>query len=143
VAATNIVFTHALFPTTTHLIDFQAQAPTVQPGDPWAGQQIGVRLRSSLVDTNLVGGYWDLDNVRLHASQAPALRDAAWADGQFQFRLTSEPGLSFELLASSELTLALANWTRLDTVTNFSGDTMFTNTATGTGGRFFQARQLP
>lgn len=64
VASTNIVFTPETFPTFTHLIDYQVQVPAVQPGDPWAGQYIGVQVLST-VDPALAGGYWDLDHFRL------------------------------------------------------------------------------
>jgi hypothetical protein len=57
--------------------------------------------------------------------------------------LLSEPGLSFEMLATSDLTLALPHWTRVGTLTNFSGDTLFTNAVAGVNGRYYQARQLP
>ena len=64
VAATTITNSTTLFPTNTHLIDFQAQVPTVQPGDAWAGQNIGVQIAST-VGFDIPGGYWDVDNVRL------------------------------------------------------------------------------
>jgi len=143
VAATNVTHSTTLFPTTTRLLDFQAQLPTVQAGDPWAGQHIGVRLRSSIVDTNLVGGYWDVDDVRLTSTLVPVLQAAAWTNGHFQFQLRSEPGLKLELLATSDLALALTNWTSLGTLTNFSGETVFTNSAAGANVRYYRARQLP
>jgi len=44
------------------LIDYSVTTPIVQPGDPWAGQNIGIRIESLLGNGN---GYWDMDNVRL------------------------------------------------------------------------------
>jgi hypothetical protein len=143
VAATNIAYTRDLFPTTTHMVDFQVQAPAVQAGDPWAGQHIGVRLRSSIVDTNLVGGYWDIDNIRLNSIQSPVLRAPAWTNGHFQFRIESEPELKCEILATTDLTLALPDWTRLTTLTNFTGDTLFIAPPAGLAQHYYQARQLP
>jgi hypothetical protein len=46
------------------LDDFSAYLPPVQAEDAWAGQLIGVAIRSA----GLAGGFWDLDNVRLAAS---------------------------------------------------------------------------
>jgi len=43
------------------LQDFQTDLPAVQPGDVWAGRNIGVAIRA----TGLAGGFWVLDNVRL------------------------------------------------------------------------------
>jgi hypothetical protein len=66
-ASTPIVFTKAAFPTTTHLIDFEAALPEVRPTDPWAGKPIGIQILATTQDPQVAagGGYWDLDNVRL------------------------------------------------------------------------------
>ncbi|MBW7991356.1 MAG: hypothetical protein FVQ84_15270 [Planctomycetes bacterium] len=48
----------------TQLMDFSLQMPTVQSGDAWAGKTIGVALRAA----GMPGGFWDLDNVRLNES---------------------------------------------------------------------------
>jgi len=45
----------------THLQDFSAYLPAVQPSDAWAGRTIGVAIRAA----GAAGGFWDLDNVRL------------------------------------------------------------------------------
>ena len=58
------------FPNHTHAYDFTLDIPTVQAGDAWAGQPIGVELLSTANFGNL-GGYWDVDNVRLTATPAP------------------------------------------------------------------------
>ena len=65
VGATNITNSVTLFPTNTHLVDFQVHVPTVHPSDAWAGQHIGVQIASTLVDFSIARGYWDVDNVRL------------------------------------------------------------------------------
>ena len=144
VAATSITNSWALFSNATpHFIDFQVQVPTVKASDPWAGQHIGVQLLSTVAGTNLVGGYWDLDNVRLVSSVAPALLAPAWTNGQFTFTLQSEPGLRFEILASTNLALPLSNWTSLGTVTNVTGTVPFLDPATNLNRRFYRARQLP
>ena len=53
----------------THLQDFSAYLPTVNPADPWAGKTIGVALRA----TGVAGGFWDLDNIRLVESMPVAV----------------------------------------------------------------------
>ena len=35
--------------------------PTVQAEEPWAGESIGIAIRA----TGPMGGFWDLDNVRV------------------------------------------------------------------------------
>ncbi len=50
--------------TMTHLDEFSVYLPTVEPGDAWAGQSIGVAIRAA----GMPGGFWDLDNVRLAGS---------------------------------------------------------------------------
>jgi hypothetical protein len=54
--------------TTVH--DFTMDIPTVQAGDAWAGQPIGVEVLSTANFGN-ANGYWDVDNVRLTATAAP------------------------------------------------------------------------
>jgi HpiC1 cyclase len=143
VAATNITNSPSLFPSTFHFVDFQVQVPVVTAGDPWAGQHIGVQLLSSITDTNLDGGYWDVDNVRLSSTIAPVLLAPLSTAGQFTFTVLSEPGLQFEILASTNLSLPLSNWTSLGTLTNTSGTAAFLDSATDFDRRFYRARQLP
>lgn len=141
VAATNIVYTRAQFPNATNLVDIELQVPTVQAADPWAGQHIGIQLLST-VGFELAGGYWDLDNVRLTA-KAAALVQPGFLDNRFGFSIDSEPGLRFEILATTNPSLPLAQWTSLGTVTNASGMVRFTEPAPAPGTRFYRARQLP
>jgi hypothetical protein len=54
----------------TELIDFSLQLPTVATGDAWAGKGIGVALRA----VGMAGGFWDLDNVRLVESQPVSIK---------------------------------------------------------------------
>jgi hypothetical protein len=143
VAATSIINSGVLFPTPTHFVDFEVQVPAVKASDPWAGQHIGVQLRSTLTDTNLLGGYWDLDNVRLYSTATPALVAPACTNGQFRFTLLSVPGLRFEILASTNLMLPLSNWTSLGTVTNVTGAAAFFDPATNLNRRYYRAHQLP
>jgi hypothetical protein len=143
VAATSITNTSALFPTNTHLIDFQAVVPAVKATDPWAGQHIGIQLAST-VGFDLQGGYWDVDNVRLEVLPAtgPLLTDIAVTSNHFQFTLQGDPG-RFEILSGANPGAPLASWTSLGTITNVNGSVTFTDTNTLTGFRFYQARGIP
>ncbi len=140
VAATSITNTSALFSNHTHLIDFQAYVPTVKAGEAWAGRNIGVQLLST-VNSNLQGGYWDLDNIRL--SELPALVDLTRSNDHWQFTLQSQPGLAFEILAATNVNLGLADWTSLGTLTNLSGASPFIDRTTNLSLRYYRARQVP
>lgn len=142
VAATAITNSLTIFPTTTHLIDFSVSVPTVQAGDAWAGQNIGILLLST-VSTNLEGGYWDLDNVRLSSLVTPVLLSPARTNGQFNFILQSEPGLAFEILTTTNLALPPLNWISLGPLTNVTGTVPFVDTAPNFNQRFYRVRQLP
>lgn len=141
VAATNIVYTRAQFPNATNLVDIEVRVPTVQAADPWAGQHLGIQLLST-VGFELVGGYWDLDNVRLTA-KAAALVQPGFLDHRFGFSIDSDPGLRFEILATTNPSLPLALWTSRGIVTNATGMVRFTDPEQTPGTRFYRARQLP
>ncbi len=141
VAATTITNTPAVFTNTTHLIDCSLHVPTVNAGDPWAGQHLGVQLLST-VDPALTGGYWDLDNVRLEAFPEPTLADATVVAGTFHGWLESEPG-RFDIVASSDLAAPLSTWTGVGQVTNVTGRVEFTDPATASPGRYYAARAVP
>lgn len=142
--ATTVVYSTTVFSNSTHLVDFQVNLPTVSVDDPWAGQHIGVEFVSTVLP-ELVGGYWDLDNVRLTASSGPILLNPAMIDGQFGFTVESEPGLTFEILRTLDPGLPVSEWTVLGTVTNQTGSVPFIDTETdaASGAHFYQARQLP
>ena len=114
----------------------------MRPTDAWAGQHLGIQMLST-VDTNLQGGYWDLDNVRLSSTLEPVLLNPVRTNNQVQFTLQSEPDLRLEILSATNLTLPLSEWTSLGTLTNTTGTTFFTNPAAGTCRRFYCARRLP
>lgn len=142
VAATTITNGTSLFPTNTHFVDFSVEVPGVLPTDPWAGQNIGILLAST-VGFDKANGYWDLDNVRLSETALPALTSPQMTNGQLGFSLQSQPGLKFEMLASTNFSLPLSNWTSLGTLTNVTGTVVFLDGATNFNRRFYQARQLP
>jgi hypothetical protein len=141
VAATTITNSALLFPTNTHLVDFSVYVPGVRTTDPWAGRNIGVQIAST-VSTNLVGGYWDVDNVRLIETLLPVLSDPSMTNSQSGFTLQSQPGLIFEILAATNLSLPISNWTSLGNLTNSTGVAPFLDPATNLGHRFYRARQL-
>ena len=142
VAGNSITSSLSVFSNSTHLLDFSVNVATVRPDNPWAGQHIGILLLST-VSTNLEGGYWDLDNVRLSSTLAPVFVNPIHTNGQFQFSIQSEPGLVFEMFASTNLTLPPLNWTSLGIITNSTGTIPFVDTPANFPQRFYQARQLP
>jgi len=62
---TTITYNPATFPLTPplNLVDYSVTIPAVQAGDAWAGKNIGIMIQVSASD--LTGGYWDMDNLRL------------------------------------------------------------------------------
>jgi hypothetical protein len=50
------------------LEDFSVTIPTVQLSDPWLNKDIGITIRSN----GPMGGYWEIDNVRLEYVPEPA-----------------------------------------------------------------------
>ena len=141
VASTSVTNMSATFSNTTHLNDFKVRVPPVEPSDAWAGKNIGIRLLST-VTTNLQGGYWDVDNIRL-VIRNPVLLLPMWTNGEFQFTLKSEPGLRFEILGSSDPSLPRADWASLGIVTNVTGTVSYADVTAPSTQRFYQARELP
>jgi len=141
VATTTITNTTSLFPDTTNLVDCQVQMPGVKTTDPWTGQHIGIQLLST-VGFDLAGGYWDLDNVRLAETVAPALANAGAANGQLSFTLLSEPGLAFEIEAAANLSPGSNEWVSIGTLTNVTGAASFAVPLTNAPQRFYRMHQL-
>lgn len=143
VASTHIVFTPPPAGSPKVLTDYSVRLPTVRAGDPWANQHIGIQVLSTTFDPELMGGYWDFDNVRLVSIQEPVLTMPRLANNHFSLVLESEPGLQFDILASTDITLPSNDWTAVGTVTNLTGSAPFLDPAPATGVRFYQARQRP
>ena len=141
-AATNVVFDNKVFTNFTHFLDFQATIPQVKLSDPWAGNPLGIGFVSTTFEPNLVTGVWDVDNVRLTEKVATALSNPSLTNGQVNFTLQSEPGLAFEILASTNLTASPSPWTTLSTITNVTGSFLVSDSSTNHL-RFYKARQLP
>jgi len=143
VASTTITNSQTLFPTNTHLTDFQVQVPAVRGDEPWAGKHVGVQFASglTLLDSTLFGGYWNIDNVRVRAVRNPVLKDfVVNASQEFQFTLSGEPG-RYEVLSSTDVAAPLANWSSLGVFTNATGEVSITDT--NSGHRFYRARSAP
>jgi hypothetical protein len=87
IGSTPIVFSSTTFnpagPFT--LVDYSVNLPTVQVGDAWANQNIGIGIDSTLGDGN---GYWDMDNVRLTLVPEPSTLALAGL-GMAGFAITS------------------------------------------------------
>jgi hypothetical protein len=140
VSSATITNTKTLFPTNTHLTDFNVQVPTVKDSDAWAGKQVGIQLAST-TSFALTGGYWDVDHVRLQVVRDPVLKGFSVNNNQqFQFTLQSAPG-RYEVLSTTNLTGSASSWINLGTITNFTGSVLVTDT--NLGQRFYQARTSP
>ncbi len=142
VASTQITYDTNVFANLSRLVDFTLQTPVVRTSDPWAGQNIGIKIEST-VAPQLIGGVWDVDNVRLSDSGATILQNPRFSGSQFSFSLQSAPGLSFEVLASSDLAAPAAQWTSLGVVQSSDGSGAFTEIATPAAHRFYRVRQVP
>jgi hypothetical protein len=139
VASTSITNSAEIFPTNTHFVDFSAHVTQVKVSDPWAGQNIGIQLAST-VDFTLAGGYWDLDNVRLVESGTPVLTVSGVTNGIFSFSVQSGAGARFEIEAATNLA-ASATWSSLGVFTNAGGVISLQENATNSA-RFYRAHQL-
>lgn len=139
VATTTVIHSSATFPTNTHFVDFQVHVPTVQAGDPWAGQNIGIQILSA-VSFDLIGGYWDVDNVRLDKTPAPTLLNSAFTTNGFTFTVNSKPGQAVEMFTTTNLLTVASNWISLGTFTNVTGSTNFSHASTNWNQRFYRAQ---
>jgi hypothetical protein len=136
-ACTNVVYDTNVFTSDTNFVQYTLNLPTVQAGDAWAGQHIGIQF---LPTGSITGGFWDVGNVQLWVT--PALINPNWSNGQFGATLLSQPGLVFQILATTNLHAPLSNWTSVVTLTNVSGTTPFFDPATNYNQRFYQAQQM-
>jgi hypothetical protein len=141
VAETTVTYSTNVFTDPFHLLDYLVSVPTVEPGDAWAGQKIGIEFVST-VDLGMASGIWDLDHVRLVEFVSPSLVEPVKTGAQFEFTLLSDPGAVVEVLASADSTLAPTNWVSLGIVTNVSGTTNFLDAGATAEQRFYTARTL-
>ena len=138
VASAIATFDTNVFNSLTHLLDFQVNVPGVKTTDAWAGQNIGIQFES-IAAPNLIGGVWDLDNVRLIESVTPALILPQQVNRQMTFTLQSEPGQVLEIQAVSDFNQGRNSWSTIGTITNTSGQTVFTDALTNLNRRFYRA----
>jgi hypothetical protein len=144
VASTNVIYDTNVFANVLHLLDFSVNVPTVQSTNAWAGQNIGILIEAIPFSQELIGGVWDLDNVRLtESTSAATLENLSYKNGQVIFTVVSEPGLKFEILASNDLSLPTAQWSNVGTVNNIEGSASFTEIGANSPHRFYRARQIP
>lgn len=129
----------ATFPVTTHFVDFSVHLPGILASDAWAGKPVGVKILST-VDPTLSGGYWDIDKARLEVRKVPML-ELIRSNNSTGLVLTSEPGLAFSILNSTNLA-ANNSWTHLLSITNQTGKIAIP-APTGNEMEFFQVQQLP
>ncbi len=139
VAATTLTNTPTVFSNNTHFVECRVDVPTIKASDVWAGQYIGIQVKST-VSTNTEGGYWDLDNVRL--LEGPVLLNPILRGGEFEFTLLGAVGAAFEIVTTTNVNSPMEQWRPAGTVTNISGMTIFTK-AVENHGQFFRAHQLP
>ena len=145
VADTTVTNTAANFPTDTEFVDFQVQVPAVKATDPWAGHYMGIQLMATpdFFNPSAWGGYWDADNVRLDETTALNLVNPTVTNGQFQITVQSEPNVVCQILATTNLSFPVTNWTSLATLTNLTGSLPFVDATPGLHQRFYTAKALP
>jgi hypothetical protein len=141
VASTNVTYDTNVFASITRLLDFNVDVPNVQSTDAWAGRNIGIAIESTVLPS-LIGGVWDLDNVRLSESTPTALSNPTVKNGQVTFVIQSEPGLKLEVLGSNEIAAPTGSWTSLGTINNFTGTYLFNEIGQNSAHRFYRVRQI-
>jgi hypothetical protein len=109
VASTTVLHSTNVFPTTTHLVDFQVAVPAVKSTDPWADQYIGVSITST-GPFDKPGGYWDIDNVRLNLGSPDFDLSIRNTTAGLQLTWPSAPGYQYQLRSSPDL----KNWSNVD-----------------------------
>lgn len=121
-------------------LDFTATTDPVGAEDPWAGKPIGIRL-ASIVGFENLGGYWDLDNVRLQVEPSLVLQIVPEVGGGMRISLTGGAG-EHEVLASSDPTLPLAEWTVIGTVEGDGSDGGLVDEGADIAQRFYIGREI-
>jgi hypothetical protein len=140
VGSTIATFQTSVFTNLNHLIDFQVRVPGVRATDPWANQNIGI-LIESIVAPNLISGVWDVENVRLTETLASTLGPVVrGADQKTTLTIQSEPGLAFDIQASTSPAQPSGGWATIGTVTNTTGSATFIDSQTGLTQRFYRTR---
>jgi hypothetical protein len=92
VASTIVTNTTNVFPDNLGFVDYTVQTPTVQPTDAWANQQMGIGIFVA-GGFDVIGGDWDVDNVRLSVSTNIIVPN-------FSFETPTSPGEPFDATES-------------------------------------------
>ena len=142
VTSTTITNSLSVFSNTTGFVDFTVALPQVRRGDAWADHHLGIQLKST-VASELQGGYWDVDNVRLVETPAPNLTDIRRIGRAFEFTVRSDPGLKIEICSTDDARTPAGEWRSVLLFTNTTGAAPIAIPMTNGMCRFFQARQLP
>lgn len=140
-ATAGLSSSEAAFPSRTRFSPYATEPISVRASDAAAGRPVGVQILST-VRPDLAGGYWDFDHVRIVETRTPTFEVPRLTDAGFELRLVSEPGLSFQILASSNPALPLSAWSPIATLSNPTGTVAFSDPTAGGPGRFYMARQL-
>jgi hypothetical protein len=116
------------------------------------GAHTATLLTNGLVLVAGVGGdpflssteLFDLGPMTVPATPPTVTNVRKLPDGSFQFSFTNNPGASFSVLVSTNLSLLLSNWTIMGGITEISpGQFQFTDSqATNYPGRFYRVRSL-
>jgi hypothetical protein len=141
IASTNVVNTTNVFSNITQFVDFELDIPPVQSTNAWAGKNIGVAFSTIVPNGVEEGGAWDLNDVQLFST--PCFLNPAATNGQFTATFKSQPGLAFQILAASSLSISESKWTAIATVTNTNGTMLFRDSPATLSARFYGAREYP
>jgi len=137
---TNAVNTTNTFSNIIQFINFEVDIPPVRSTNAWAGKNIGIAFSTFLPNGVQEGGTWELNNVQLFST--PCFLYPTVSNGQFNATFKGQPGLVFQILATSNLSIAASNWTTLATVTNTNGTMLFHDSPAAYPARFYGAREF-
>ncbi|MFO1460277.1 MAG: hypothetical protein U1G08_12795 [Verrucomicrobiota bacterium] len=122
VRSTTVLFSRDQFPSTTHFVDVSVSTPEVTAADAWAGRLVGIGIYSTVTQgSELAGGYWDLDNVRLTASRPDSFSlNYAMMEGKLQVVWPGSEGARYQVQTS----LDLGSWKDLGSPLNGTGQNL-------------------
>jgi hypothetical protein len=136
-ATAAITYSTNTFPSRTHLIDFDAVSAAVQPGDAWAGKNIGIMFVSTAAPDK-AGGYWDLDNVRLSVESISPSIEATVVNGELRLTWQSVAGRTYQVQSSTDF----QNWAlQGGTQTGSGAEMSLSLPMTGSNHAFFRLRE--
>ncbi|MFM8360308.1 MAG: hypothetical protein ACKOET_17305 [Verrucomicrobiota bacterium] len=130
----------SLFPTRTQMVPCVLRSPVLAGGHPAVGRPIGIRVESTVTPA-LQGGYWDVDDLRLEAVEAPVPALAVTArDGRLEIRWPGEAGWRYQLRRSA----ALGGWEAAGEAVDGTGGDLAVSVPVGeVGHEFFVVTAVP